>query len=164
MAMFHPDLLYHISHPFLRRYALLQCSSHVSWKLRLISKNLNCVQCSVSSVSWQQLTPYNCFYLESNYPESREFNKGSCFPVHEKYVPLLSINPYGSVESTLILWSLAFHRGGPCLLPSRSMGDLLGRKCFFPSAPVFLFSIIPPMVQTFIWHWRLYITIGTDSI
>jgi hypothetical protein len=54
---------------------------------------------SVCSVSCQQLTSYNCFHLESNYPESKEIYNGSCFPVHAQYVPLLNNDPYGSVQS-----------------------------------------------------------------
>jgi hypothetical protein len=133
MALFHPNRLYHISHPFFRRDLLLQYSSHVSCKLRLISKNVNCVQCSQRRLLGELPTIDTIQLLSLVIKLSGMQGKlqGSCFPVHAKYVPLLSNDAFGSVQSTLTLWSLAFHRGGSCLLPTRSMWDLLGRKWHF---------------------------------
>jgi hypothetical protein len=123
MARFHPNLLYHIRYSSLLK-TISRTVMFVSRQLEVTTNFLESemrTMLSVYSVSCQQLTPYNCFYLESNYPESREIYKGSYFPVHAQYIPLLNNDPYGSVQSTLTLSALAFHRGSPCLLQSPSI-------------------------------------------
>lgn len=123
MATFHPNLLYHIRYSSLLK-TISRTVIFVSRQLEVTTNFLESemrTMLSVYSVSCQQLTPNNCFYLESNYPESREIYKVSCFPVHAQYVPLLNNDPYRSVQSTLTLSSLAFHRGGPRLIQRPSM-------------------------------------------
>jgi len=84
MVRFHPNLLYNIRYSSL----LKTISPTVMFVTRQLEVTTNFLESEmrtmlpVYSVSCQQLTPYNCRYLESNYPESREIYKGSCFPVH----------------------------------------------------------------------------------